>query len=164
MKVIFLDIDGVLNTYDSKERAFGYIFVEDRKVALLQQLVERSGAKIVLSSTWREGWDMQLHPEDYGKIDTSSIKLFEALKQKLLEYDMELLDHTPVCGKRGKEIDAWLHMWQGEPIESFVILDDMSGVELRPHSRWHIQTGITVGLQQKHIEKALKMLERSDNK
>ncbi len=42
MKVIFLDIDGVLNTYYTKKEVAGYTFVEDEKVALLQDLVQRT--------------------------------------------------------------------------------------------------------------------------
>ncbi len=159
MKIIFLDIDGVLNSYYCKTTVAGFSFVDDDKVKLLQELVQRSEAKLVLSSTWREGWDMQMHPERYPKVASEDVQLFEALKDKLKEYGMELLDYTPFGNTRGQEIEAWLTNWTGEPVDRFVILDDMSGKYLRPFSRYLVQTGMTEGLTQKHIQKALKLLK-----
>jgi HAD domain in Swiss Army Knife RNA repair proteins len=53
MKVLFLDIDGVLNCPATRNpRHFPYV-VDRRLLARLQKLLERTGAKVVLSSTWR---------------------------------------------------------------------------------------------------------------
>jgi hypothetical protein len=53
MKVIFLDIDGVLNSDSTPNpRKFPYI-VDDRLLARFRELVSRTGATVVLSSTWR---------------------------------------------------------------------------------------------------------------
>jgi hypothetical protein len=53
MKVIFLDIDGVLNCDKTPNpRKFPYI-VDRRLLARFKKLVDRTGAKVVLSSTWR---------------------------------------------------------------------------------------------------------------
>jgi hypothetical protein len=53
MKVIFLDIDGVLNcAKTSNPRKLPYI-VDKKLLARLKRLLERTGAKVVLSSTWR---------------------------------------------------------------------------------------------------------------
>ena len=49
MKVIFLDVDGVLNSLSCKEKIDGYLFVEDEKIALLKELIDHTGAKVVLS-------------------------------------------------------------------------------------------------------------------
>ncbi len=162
MKVIFLDIDGVLNTYDTRKTVAGYNFVEDNLVQMLKQLVARTGAKLVLSSTWREGWAMIEHPEEFPKVSQADIRLFEALREKLQEYGMELTDYTPIFGTRGQEIDYWLQHGAQEPVEAFVILDDMSGRELRPHSRYLVQTGMSSGLMQHHIEKAVAILNAED--
>lgn len=158
MKVIFLDIDGVLNNSYTEEKIDQYIFVEDRKIELLKRLMDNTGAKIVLTSTWRHGW-----PElKEGKM-TQDVKLFLALQNKLLEFDIEILDYTPITNgamnKRGEEIDAWLKEWQGEAVESFVILDDLSGVYLRPHSKYLVQTSFMKGLEEKHIYLAEKILK-----
>ena len=53
MKVIFLDIDGVLNCSKTRNpRKLPYV-VDKRLLALLKRMLKRTGAKIVLSSTWR---------------------------------------------------------------------------------------------------------------
>ena len=46
MKVIFLDIDGVLNTNSDRE-------ISNDKLKLLSELVSKTGADVVLSSSWR---------------------------------------------------------------------------------------------------------------
>lgn len=57
MKIIFLDVDGILNWGVCKSRApSGCLGVEDDKVELLKQIVDRTGAKIVLTSTWKSEW------------------------------------------------------------------------------------------------------------
>jgi hypothetical protein len=53
MKIIFLDIDGVLNCDKTPNpRKFPYI-VDKRLLARLKKLLERTGAKVVLTSSWR---------------------------------------------------------------------------------------------------------------
>ena len=50
MKVIFLDIDGVLNTNSDRE-------ISNDKLKLLSGLVFKTGAEVVLSSSWRNWWN-----------------------------------------------------------------------------------------------------------
>ncbi len=158
MKVIFLDIDGVLNTTSTTEMFEEYTFVEDEKVQLLKQLVTRTGAKIVLSSSWRYGWwaKRKVNPTPS---DLSSIRLFEALEKKLSEYGLELLDYTDETSTRGQEIAWWLESWDGEPIESFVILDDMHLSYLLPHDNKLVQTSMARGLTHTDVERAVIMLK-----
>jgi len=53
MKVIFLDIDGVLNCKTTPNpRGFPYV-VDKRLLRRLKTLLEDTGAKVVLSSSWR---------------------------------------------------------------------------------------------------------------
>ena len=56
IKIIFLDIDGVLNCRNSKPSCFGIMGVDNKKVEVLKSIVDKSGAKIVLISSWRIGW------------------------------------------------------------------------------------------------------------
>ena len=57
MNIVFLDIDGVLNTdktcifYDNET------IVEDDKLLLLKKLVEETQSKIVLVSTKKDYWE-----------------------------------------------------------------------------------------------------------
>ena len=50
MRVIFLDIDGVLNTNPDRE-------ISSDKLKLLSELVSKTGAEVVLSSSWRNWWN-----------------------------------------------------------------------------------------------------------
>ena len=159
MKVIFLDIDGVLNNTSTEETFEDYYFVEDEKVKLLKQLVTRTNAKLVLSSTWREGWYAKEHISNPSPSYLSAIRLFEALKQKLSEYGLELLSYTEDFGTRGEEIDLWLKNWTGEQVESFIILDDMYPEDLKLYTERLVQTSESLGLTQEDIEKAINMLE-----
>ncbi len=111
MKVIFLDIDGVLNSMSCKATIEGFDFVEDEKVVLLKEIIDLTGDKVVLSSTWRYGWYAMEHIENPDEGDLRDIRMFKALRDKLLEYDIELLGYTEDFGRRGAEISAWLKNW-----------------------------------------------------
>ena len=56
MKIVFLDIDGVLNCEGSRSRCAGYRGIDDKKVENLAKIVKATGAEIVLISTWKEDW------------------------------------------------------------------------------------------------------------
>lgn len=160
MKVIFLDIDGVLNCRYTKEEIYSFTFVAPKKIELLKQLMEHTGAEVVLSSSWRHGWaDL-----DAGIKDSMDVKLFTALKDELEKYNIHFIDYTPITngvrGMRGEEVDMWLKSWKGEEIESFVILDDLNGVFLRPYASRLVQTSMSKGLQDYHIEKATVLLNK----
>ena len=57
MKIIFLDIDGVLNCQKSQSKCGGLIGIDDKKVKVLRKIVESTNAKIVLCSSWKSGWE-----------------------------------------------------------------------------------------------------------
>ena len=110
MKVIFLDVDGVLNSdeYFDKIRKKNIDGIESEvdveKIKLLKQAVIQTGAKVVLSSSWRH------------------TKNGEQLKELLAKFEI-YTDRTPYLqNKRGIEIKQWLI--NNENIEDFVILDD----------------------------------------
>jgi hypothetical protein len=53
MKVVFLDIDGVLNTrHTPNPRNFPYV-VDNILVRRLKRVLARTRAKVVITSTWR---------------------------------------------------------------------------------------------------------------
>lgn len=158
MKVIFLDVDGVLNSLSCKEKIEGYIFVEDEEIARLKELIDHTGARAVLSSTWRYGWYAMEHIKKPDENDLRDIYMFEALRDKLQEHSIELLDYTEDFGRRGDEISDWLKKWTGEPIESYVVLDDMASIEIQPHCKYLVQTSLSRGLEPKHIKKAINIL------
>ena len=83
MKIIFLDVDGVLNCATTKERVRDLLFVEDRKVQLLKELVDETGATIILSSTWRLALKIQKSTPNSSNSKTSSRNLVCSLRVAL---------------------------------------------------------------------------------
>ena len=84
-KVIFLDVDGVLNGKKTKARCQGYIGIDSKKVKLLAKLVNETGAIIILSSSWKHYWDK--NPEYCDKFGTY-------LNKKLLQENLTIFDKT----------------------------------------------------------------------
>lgn len=138
MKIIFLDVDGVLNTYHSR-REHGMLYVDPSKVKLVKKLAAECDAKIVLSSSWRH------IPECMAVLD----ELFE------------FYDKTPsdpkITGKlfqstdRGSQIAAWRNGREDIP---YVILDDDPAASSCGQADRHIQTDDLEGLKAKHIAEA----------
>jgi hypothetical protein len=103
MKVIFLDIDGVLNCNStSNPRKFPYI-VDPKLLKRLKRLLERTGAKVVLSSTWR-----------YDPAGIFSAK----------HWGIPFVDVIPDMPKKPRrdEILAWLK--RHSKVDRFVVIDD----------------------------------------
>ena len=110
MKVIFLDVDGVLNSdeYIDKIKKLNVNTIKSKvsvnKIGLLKQAVDATGARVVLTSSWRYRRDGTL------------------LKGLLLKYGI-CADSTPFMdNKRGLEIKKYLS--DNPDVEDFVILDD----------------------------------------
>jgi hypothetical protein len=128
MKIIFLDIDGVLNHVQFYEQRhvllekgikikYPYSEIDPACVEKLNVLCEKTGAKVVISSTWRHSG------LDYCK-DALEFHGFKG----------EIIDITPSSPTRfrGIEILDWIKTNEeliGEPYYNFteyVILDDDS--------------------------------------
>ena len=119
MKTIFLDIDGVLNVDYADRDQFGHIF-RDEYVQNLKEVIEKTGAKIVISSTWK---------------DKGIERMLDLWKERNLPG--EIIDVTPDCVdvcestnivyydqvKRGHEIKLWLD--RHPEVTQYVILDDI---------------------------------------
>lgn len=159
MKVIFLDVDGVLNFESCSERLNGFYFVEDSRIELLKQIVDATGAKIVLSSSWRSGW----YDQDEGK-ETIDLDMYKGLIEKLNEHNLKLIDKTGYDLERGDEIQTWLNEWTEEPVEAFVIIDDLSGRHFHGIAEHLVQTSWKHGLQEKHVRKAIEILNTKERK
>jgi hypothetical protein len=122
IKVIFLDIDGVLNTCKTVERWRGLIGIDAALAHRFAQLQQETSASVVLSSTWRlfRNWKSTMRTNGVlGVIDRTP--------------------DLPGCA-RGEEIEAWM---AGHPeVCVYAILDDET--DLLPHQP-HFKTSFFKG-------------------
>ena len=159
MKIIFLDVDGVLNCRGTKARCEGFTGIDKKKVALLKQIINSTDAKVVLSSTWRlgyvksyDGYDNMQHSKKY-------------LERKLREQDIFVYGVTPDLGRMGylraEEIKAWI-MKQSEEITNIVIMDDEDFMwDKHNLTRYWVQSSYddrNGGINQEHVDKAIRIL------
>lgn len=156
MKVIFVDIDGVLNYSGGKsvtpERMH---FVEDEKLILLKQIVDATGAYLVLSSSWRYGW----REVDFGRTTSVFAHNYFRLRDKFHEFGMAFFSKTPILAgfTREMEIRYWLSNYEDEQMDAYVILDDdeFEFQNLKDHL---IQTQSNEGLLESHVIRAINIL------
>lgn len=164
MKIIFLDIDGVLNNHQYAQTVHflyggnGYggfarppfkrhdIKWDPYNAAALKKLMNNSGANIVISSSWR------FH---------HFINDFKSMFQLYGLKPGRIIDVTPdVKGGtiRGDDINAWLNQYNQVDtwkIDNYVILDDNSDFYPDQHL---VQTDAMLGLTNLDVDKALKIL------
>jgi hypothetical protein len=103
VQVVFLDIDGVLNCKTtSNPRKFPYV-VDKKLLARLAQLLKRTKAKVVLSSTWR-----------YDPVGLMAAKY----------WGVPFIDVTPDMPHRARrdEIRTWLK--KHKDVTRFIVIDD----------------------------------------
>lgn len=152
MNIIFLDIDGVLNEAFSQSRApHGCIGVDNDKVQRLKKIIDTTGAKIVLCSTWRMGWSC--NPE---LCDEDAAYLNKELAREHLIIHAKTEDGI---SDRGHAIINWLTKCAEQP--EWIVLDDEVFMDyeecgIMPHL---VKTSFAFGgLQDEHVEKAIALL------
>ena len=139
MKIIFLDMDGVVNNpREGRGRT-----LSTKAVELLNKLTEISGANIVISSSWR--------------FTAPLIVIIDKLKEYGFRYPERVIGCTALLENRcrGDEIKLWLKQ---VPVESFVILDDVDDMgNLLPHL---VKTDHVLLMQEHDVDKAIQILNR----
>lgn len=149
MKVLFLDVDGVLNTRPGS--------LDEDKLELLRHIQIQTGAKIVLSSDWR------LHP-----------LMLERIIHSLWQRHMEIHGMTPCLdeeilawgliqrAKRSAEITLWLdaNSQAADPVTSYAIVDDMPYAD--DGSGRFVQTHQEYGLTQAVAEDLIAILNSTE--
>ena len=140
MKVIFLDVDGVLNT-DSTVYRFGSDFIDPVLVKLVAKIVWKTGAIIVLSSSWRlDSKDTQLVRDALAAegLSIQGCTPFHAAPSKWIP--------------RNEEIMEWIHT-RGHNVTEFAIIDDDNSAEIGgKFFQTNNQVGLTEELASKIIE------------
>ena len=164
MKVIFLDIDGVLNTQDWHGRMtkdtprdeFGWVF-DPVAVENLGHVVKETGASIIISSSWkflglaklREMWKIRNLPGTILDITPNTVSDEVLLNANLDEMELG------VC--RGNEIKEWLSKHKGE-VSNYVIIDDFDDM-LPEHEDHVVLTDTLIGITEFDAEKAIAILK-----
>jgi hypothetical protein len=172
MKVIFLDVDGPLTYSDYENKDTSNIDIE--KVKLLKQICDKTGAKVVISSSWRgiPGHVPHIYQILLNILSDNDIPVIGEIPYIKTEFEdknpfnnnspatlTEIL-HTKVKHGTGRaaEIRQWL---QENPVEQFVILDDedYAWSEYGYDNNWVRPTWFgNGGLKQHHVEEAVKIL------
>ncbi len=153
MKILFLDIDGVLNgqAYVRNCGHFGLI-IDPRRMALLKEIIDATDAKIVLSTSWREHW---------SPVAARCDAIGQQLNRIFGEYRLEIYDKIPQMNfKREQEIRAWLDDY---PVERFAVLDDqlLAADFLTGHFVW--TSDLRGGLDPEDVQKAIAILNGAAN-
>lgn len=164
MKVVFLDIDGVLATDCTDFR-----FFDSSCLRRLKHIVEATDASIVLSSTWRRGRTIEnirglfsRDGDDYGCWVANPVEFpVHRIIGKTHYFFQENNDRKErgLSWGRGYEIEFWLEQaaeCRGD-IESYLILDDDSA-DLQTHGEHLLRTDSRKGLLDEDIPKAIKIL------
>lgn len=167
MKVIFLDIDGVLNSQDLISRRIienldqheynnKDLFIDEIAVKLLTKFCNKYNVKLVISSSWRQ-WDLE-----------NTIKYFCKPKYKLLHPLIPYIvgitpriynendDGSYDSVDRGIEIKKYLDTHND--IEEYCILDDDNDI-LPEQINNFVQTTFQHGLTEIHIPLIKKILK-----
>lgn len=149
-KIIFLDVDGVLNSIDSEDHIGGCIGIDYSGVKLLREIVDKTGAEIVLVSSWKRGW--------HKTGPTSRLAYY--LEARLEQESLSIVDKTEdSITNRGEGIHNWL--LEHPEVESWIILDDEVFEDYEqygcmPHL---VKTDFyDGGLKEKHVEQAISLL------
>ena len=152
-KLVFLDIDGVLDTYKSRYQ------IDPEQMAHLGTLLEKTGASIVISSSWRaqdvpstvefmtdpDNPNVGGHPFPF----TDKIVGVTPILFSVIDGDIDL------PATRGEEIAAYLKV--------HVILDDCDEM-LRDQWPHLVLVNDEVGLTEADVEKAVGILNQTQDK
>ena len=152
MRVIFLDIDGVLNSeeWDKYIQSFTYgarfnscYLLSQEMILRLQNVVFQTNAEIVLTSSWR-----------------TNERAMDALRRQLSLYHLSIRDSTlySTYNTRADDINEWLR--NNPNVRSYAIVDDyddgFSNDEvLVAH---FVQTNYFQGLTSEEAEKIIEIL------
>lgn len=177
MHVIFLDIDGVLNSeafvlkLEKRHRALGheeparpkrettcdcfklYRQIDRDAVARVNRIVAETASKIVISSTWRKLFD----PPDLERILVEHglvAEIIGATSDGHKDPEMVVVHGHPERMERGYEIDLWLR--RHPEVERFVILDD--GGDMAMHKNRLVQTDCQEGLLDEHVDLSIRVM------
>jgi len=160
-KIIFLDIDGVMNSHtlwDKLEKEYEKTGIRHEELKdeidhysciVLKEIIDSTDSKVVISSTWR-------------------LNYYDFLKDFLSKYKIDVIDKTGRgCQEcvRGNEILTWIK--ENEKItkcsyheyKNYVILDDDSDMLYWQRDNF-VQISGDLGLTRKYKKKIIRILNQ----
>ena len=166
MNIVFLDVDGELtySTYRNEDTED----IDIEKVKLVKKICDNTGAKVVISSSWR------LHDVSYNKlvdilsnngVDVIGKTIYIAeefldnVPEWIIQTNVEDYDFNIKFGTgRAAEIQQWINE---HDVENFVILDDEDWAwsEYKYDKHWVQSSWFDGGLKNEHVEQAIKILK-----
>lgn len=167
-KIIFLDIDGVIATPDYLKDGMWALNPEKQK--LLGRIIEKTGADIVLSSSWRYQTleRTKEHMLSEGFLFNENLIGVTIRAYQYLEKGTKIHLSIP----RGVEIKQWIdaniHSNNGKNYSrkklgkdfNYVILDDDSDMLLE-HKDNFIKTKSSIGLTEDDVKNAISILNKT---
>ena len=156
-KLVFLDIDGVLDTYKS------HYMLDPVLLDRLGIILERTGARIIISSSWRCGNvpDTVAFLTDYDNPRVGS---------NPFPFTDKVVGITPILysvvdgdidrpATRGEEIATYL---REHPYDNYVILDDCDEM-LKDQWPHFVLVNDETGLTDEDVEKAVSILDQENS-
>ena len=154
-KVIFLDIDGVLNLIykDSSFDEYGQIF-NKTCVDNFKSIIEQTNAKIIVSSTWKDSGlsimkEMWINRNLPGEVIDITPSAQDVVDHGIEPY-MDLVS-------RGSEIELW--MIKNDFKGNYIIIDDVRDFTIE-QSKYLIKTNSMIGLTKEDSVKSINLLNR----
>lgn len=151
LKVIFLGFDGVLNgvdTDDPMSEIIDGLFLSRHLVARLNDVIGRTCASVVLSTSWRYASDIATCASALRRLDFTGTVIGATPDFRSGGPYADRRAYTP----RSDEIRAWL---KANPADAFVVLDDHDDCEVDGHT---IRTDARRGLSDENVERAVRIL------
>lgn len=151
--IIFLDIDGVLNSnkyFDgiSNKECINpvdrlMLDIDMSKVKLLLEVINKTNAKIVITSSWRR------------------MKLYPYIKERLVSMGLPVVGETPfIEGRRGEEIKSYL---LENRVSNYCIIDDEVFKDYNTlEDNLVITNFYEDGLTKEHAEEVVKKLIKKE--
>jgi hypothetical protein len=162
IKVVFLDIDGVLNSNfwndnHQKEISDGTL-VDEEKIKLLARLVKNTNSKLVLHSGWRTWFNSETKPARKEAQKLVDLLAYEGLTIDGLTPDLtteEIRKNKKFSLVKADEILSWLKLHND--VSGWVVLDDLDlhNEQIELHQ---VKPDQTIGLTLENIDEAEKIL------
>lgn len=140
MRIVFLDIDGVLNDCSSKG-VFDDSSTDEFCIAVLNEVIRRTNSKIIIISSWKDNFDLEIIVE--------------------LLYNRGILLDS-IIGATEKDVHKEIgikNFLTKNNVEKYVILDDSIELQDQALKNFCVRTASHIGLMPEHMDQIIKILQ-----